>query len=152
MQLRGYGRSQKPQDITVLVMEIERWEWQYSLSRPRLAQHEVLDEGTELVLFGSMKIDDGRAIRKVELRCLPKGKITSPDQWEERPYRVGDLYRGRSDFDGVLFIGSEALPSVIAMLAMGLYRKLDILAYKVDRQHMVVEHYEFQQTTRGSNR
>lgn len=134
-----------------LSVVIERWEWQYSVSLPTFAQDEVLDEGDALTIFGSTKVTDRPGIRKVRLRCLPKDKITRSDQWRERPQKVGDLYQSKSDLEGAVVIGSEALPSVIAMLATGLYRQLVISALKLDRQRLAITHYEFKQISVGEN-
>lgn len=116
---------------------------QHSPSLPMFTQHKVLDEGSALARRRSATAVASPKLNVDVFRRASPARISGKTG---RPRLA--IYRGRSDREGALFIGSEALPSVNAKLAMGLCRKLVILASKVDHQQQKIEHSEFKQAMR----
>lgn len=133
----------RPDPDAWLEVEITRWEWEYYLSVPLFEGGEPASEDDSLSLFGRTILKPKTSPLDVKIRCLTVPPPKLPLE------RVGELWRIKGGFEGVVVVPNTVMHTVVSMFAGQHYRRLDLALSKVGRRQYTIRSYHFRHAREG---
>jgi hypothetical protein len=111
------------EEIVDYVVEIDGWDWGYSLSlntMPREA--DPYNEFRHLKVTGRMLSPKGLKTDHVEVSLLPSADMSEERRKDYKPLALGGLDAYPDRIDGHVGIPQDALPPILQMLIAGQFR------------------------------
>lgn len=116
-------RSQKAPRPVQYTIAIDTWDWSFSFGVNKISSFsDPYNDFRHLVITGTLKQPAMPKVTSVSVTLMPDMRFNESARQNDKPQHVGSINARGSEFDALLSIPADVLPSIIAALHAGQIR------------------------------